>query len=239
MRRQVERIRRLAASKPLARQVGFWWGLAEGTFFFVVPDVYISLATLFSLSAGATAWGFSILGSLVAIPLIHLLVVVLGIDYLAVLEGIPAISAPMIGQVIARLGEDGLPYTPLLVLGGVPLKVYGGAAFSLGFPLASVMVWTVFARIVRILPTYAIAGGARLLFGHRIDARPGPWLALFLGAWVTFYAFYFSKMSAAGSGQAGGRLIALVAFHPAGPPPAVVERGLVLQAPAATGRARR
>ncbi len=160
---QAERIRRLARDERLARHAGFWWGLAEGLFFFIVPDVYISFAALFSLKAGAVAWMFSIAGS-------------------------------MIARVEAMLATAGLPYTPLLVLGGVPHKVYGGIASSLGLSLGSVLLWTVFARIVRIAPTYAVVAGVRLLLKRRIDARATVWSSLLGVVWLAFYVFYFVTM---------------------------------------------
>ncbi len=191
---QAERIRHLARDERLARNAGFWWGLAEGLFFFIVPDVYISFAALFSLKAGAGAWLSSIAGSLVAIPVIYLLATILGLDYLAFLAWIPGISGPMMAQVEAMLATAGLPYTPLLVLGGVPLKVYGGVAFSLGLSLGSVLLRTVFARIVRIAPTYAIVAGVRLLLRRRIDASATVWSSLLGVVWLAFYVIYFVPM---------------------------------------------
>ena len=189
-----ERIQRLARDERSAAQAGFWWGLAEGLFFFIIPDVYISFATLFALRAGAVAWLCSIAGSLVAIPIIYLLVVVLGVDYPGFLRALPAISGTMIEQTGARMASLGLPYTPFLAFGGVPLKVYAASAFSLGFSLGAVLVWTVFARIVRIAPTYVVAAAIRLLFGSRIDARPRFWLTGFALFWLVFYGFYFARM---------------------------------------------
>ena len=61
-----ERVQRLVRDERVARHGGFWWGFAEGLFFFIVPDVYISLAALFSVRAGAVAWLFSIAGSVAA-----------------------------------------------------------------------------------------------------------------------------------------------------------------------------
>src|SRR5688572_10633338 len=90
---QPERIQRLARDERLARHAGFWWGLAEGLFFFIVPDVYISFAALFSLRAGAVAWLCSIGGSAVAIFVIYLLTATLGVDYVSFLDSIPGISA--------------------------------------------------------------------------------------------------------------------------------------------------
>src|SRR3989442_5510516 len=117
---QAERIQRLARDERLARHAGFWWGFAEGLFFFIVPDVYISFAALFSLRAGAVAWVASIAGSALAACGIYVLTSV-GVEYLAFLESIPGISGALLGRVGQRLASEGLPYTPLLVLGGVPL----------------------------------------------------------------------------------------------------------------------
>jgi hypothetical protein len=55
----------------------------------------------------------------------------------------------MIEHVGASLAAEGLPYTPWLVLGGVPLKVYGALAFSLEQSLGSVLLWTLFASCTR------------------------------------------------------------------------------------------
>jgi hypothetical protein len=189
-----DRIRQLAADERLARDVGFWWGLAEGLFFFIVPDVYISVAALFSLRAGAIAWLASIAGSMVAVCLVYLLAQVPEIDYRAFLASLPGISQGLIEQVGGRMARDGLPYTPLLVLGGVPLKLYAAQAFALGLPLGAVLLWTVFARIVRIAPSFIGAAAVRLLARRSIDARPLAWSALATGFWLVFYVFYFLHM---------------------------------------------
>jgi hypothetical protein len=192
---QPERIQRLARDERLARHAGFWWGLAEGLFFFIVPDVYISFATIFALRAGTVAWLLSIVGSVTAIPIIYVLMAILQVDYLAFLQTIPGISGSMIAEVSRRLAVEGLPYTPFLAAGGVPLKVYAASAFSLGISFGSVLVWTVFARIVRIAPTFAVAAGIRGLFGRHIDARPGVWFAGLVLFWLAFYVFYFVRMA--------------------------------------------
>ena len=192
---QRERFQRLARDERLARHAGFWWGLAEGLFFFIVPDVYISFATLFSLRAGAIAWLFSIVGSAIAIVVIYLLSAMLGLDYVSFLNWIPRLSEPLIHRVGQELAAEGLPYSPFLVMAGVPLKLYVAQAFALELTLGSVLLWTVFARIVRIAPTFAIVAAMRLLFGRRIDAYAGTWCALLGIFWVAFYVFYFVHMS--------------------------------------------
>ena len=190
-----ERIQQLARDERLARRAGFWWGFAEGLFFFIVPDVYVSFAALFSLRTGLVAWTASIAGSLAGVVAIYLLAVIVGIDYVGFLDAIPGISGGMLSRVGAQLSAEGLPYTALLIMGGVPLKVYAGLAFSLGFGLVPVLVWTVFARIVRMAPVFAVAAAARVVFRRSIDARPALWLAVLGGVWFVFYVFYFMRMS--------------------------------------------
>jgi hypothetical protein len=190
-----ERIQQLARDERLARRAGFWWGFAEGLFFFIVPDVYVSYAALYSLRAGLVSWVASIAGSLTSVVVLYLLVVVLGADYVAFLDAIPGIPSGMLFHVGQQLGANGLSYTPLLILSGVPLKVYVGIAFFLGIGLVPVLLWTVFARIVRIAPTYIMAAAGRLIFRRSIDARPGAWFALLSAVWCVFYAFYFFVMS--------------------------------------------
>ncbi len=189
------RIQQLARDERLARHAGFWWGFAEGLFFFIVPDVYVSFAALFSLRAGMVAWVASIAGSLTAVLVIYLLAVIVGFEYVSFLGMIPGISGRMLSGVRAQLGVEGLPYTALLILGGVPLKVYAGLAFSLGVGLGPVLLWTAFARIVRIAPTFALVAATRLALRRTIDARAIAWSALLGIVWVAFYAFYLIHMS--------------------------------------------
>jgi hypothetical protein len=193
---QPQRIQRIARDERLARHVGFWWGLAEGILFFIVPDVYISFATLFSLRAGAIAWFFSIAGSVVAVVVIYVLFA-LGLDYVSFLSWIPGISESLIQRLGQQVAAEGLAYSPFLVLAGVPLKLWVAQAFALEMSLGSVVLWTVFARIVRIAPTFVIVAAVRLLLGRRIDARARTWCAMLGIFWLMFYAFYFVHMSRA------------------------------------------
>lgn len=189
------RIRPLARNERLAGLIGFSWGLAEGLVFFIVPDVYISFATLFSPRAGIVAWFSSIAGSAVAVSVIFLLTGMVRLDYLGFLPSIPGISTGLVERVAERLAEAGLPYTASFIFSGVPLKLYVALAVALGASLGSVLLWTVFARIVRIAPTVAATVAIRLLFSRAIDARPKVWTALLVFFWLAFYVFYFIRMS--------------------------------------------
>jgi hypothetical protein len=190
-----ESLRRVAKDDGLAGRIGFWWGLAEGLFFFIVPDVYISLAALFSLRAASLSWLTSIAGSMVAVAILYLCMIPLHIAYLDFLVLVPGISSDLLQRVGRSLASDGLPYTPLLILTGVPLKVFAGVAFSLDLSLGSVLLWTVFARFARIAPVFVLFSMVRLLFGRWIDAHPAAWSVALGVSWLAFYVFYFVVMS--------------------------------------------
>jgi hypothetical protein len=189
------RIARLARNERLSGAIGFAWGLAEGIVFFIVPDVYISFATLFSPASGAVAWLASIAGSAVAVSILSVLARIPDLDYRKFLESVPGISAALVERVSKTLSAEGLPFDPLLALGGVPLKVYAGVAFSLEIPLGTVLLWTVFARVARIAPTLLFAAAVRRLFRRSIDARPAAWAALVAIFWLFFYVLDFIVMS--------------------------------------------
>lgn len=186
---------RVATDCRLALRVGFGWGFAEGLFFFLVPDVFISFATLFSLRAGVAAWVASIAGSAVAVVVLYALMVIVGLDYPGFLDELPGISTQLVAEVSRDVGEGGLPYTPLFMLSGVPLKVWAAGAFANGFPLGAVLLWTVFARVVRIAPTILGVRLARRLGPTRPEAHPVGWCAALAAFWVVFYAVYFVRMS--------------------------------------------
>lgn len=182
-------------SRPGPGAVGFLWGLAEGSFFFIVPDVYIGFVTMRSPKAGAVAWLTSILGSLAAIVCIFCCLRLFEWPYLEFLQGIPGISEALLDRVGTSMQEHGLPYTPLLVLSGIPLKVFGALAFVQEMSLVSVLLWTVFARIVRIGPVYLAFACVHRCFGRQIESRRQQWFLVVAVIWVLFYIFYFYRMS--------------------------------------------
>ncbi|MFT7620163.1 MAG: hypothetical protein ACI97A_003820 [Planctomycetota bacterium] len=173
---------------------GFLWGLAEGKFFFIVPDVFLGFMAMRSVRAAAWAWAASIAGSLVAIIVIHLCMDWLGLNYIEFITHLPGISESLLASVHETISSQGLPYTSLLVLTGIPLKVLGASAFGLGQTLGSVLLWTVFARVVRIAPAFVVFGGLSHLFRAKIEAQPRCWFIGVSIVWVLFYVFYFAPM---------------------------------------------
>ncbi|KEF43266.1 MAG: hypothetical protein ER33_00545 [Cyanobium sp. CACIAM 14] len=174
--------------------IAFGWGLAEGTLFFIVPDVFLTLLALGPLGPLLLAWAGSILGSLAAVLLLFRWMAADPGAVLNLIEALPGISPEMIASVTAAMAHHGLPWSPLLVTGGIPLKVYAVAAAGLQLPLASVLPWTLFARVVRIGPVLLLALAVKRLAGQSVRRHPRRWFWGVILAWTGFYMIYFQRM---------------------------------------------
>lgn len=184
----------LVRNLPLVMGIGFLWGLAEGTFFFIVPDVFLTLLLLGSLRATLLAWAASILGSLCSVLLLFRWMAIDPGEVTALITALPGISPALVDSVADALALHGLPWTPWLVAGGIPFKVYAMGAAGLGFPLEMVLVWTLLARVVRIAPVLLLALAVIRLAGPDPQRHPRRWFWAVLLAWAAFYGVYFQRM---------------------------------------------
>ncbi len=170
--------------------LAFLWGLAEGTFFFVVPDVAISLVAL--LKPGR-AWRHilaAIAGSVIGGMLLFNWSSSDPRSAHEAVARVPFITERMFAKVHEGYRMHGLGAVLLGPLSGIPYKIYaveapeflGRAAFQWG---------TVPARGERFLFVWAVFGGAGSLL-RRFRGRPASQLALLHGCfWAVFYAIFW------------------------------------------------
>ncbi len=187
------------SSSPYTRAGSGLWGLGEGIFFFIVPDVITTLAGLFRLRAGLMAMAFSIVGSLLSAVSMYLLVAALGESTMVHFVGsVPFISQQMVGDVSRQLAESGLAALVLAPLQAVPYKIYSVEAAVQGIPLWSYLLWSVLSRLERLLPTTLAAGVLGIIFRKSIQKHTAMWLAMHLGMWVLVYVGYWVVLPAFG-----------------------------------------
>lgn len=167
------------------------WGFAEATLFFLVPDIWLTaiavrrglkpalLACLAAL-AGALLGGLVMYGWGASNPE----------TARAVLDWVPGIDVTMIAEVQTALNEDGAMAMFLGPLQGVPYKIYAVEAAGAGVGLATFLIISVPARLLRFLMlAVAVRAILRALSGH-VDPRFRT--GLLAGAWIVFYAAYFT-----------------------------------------------
>ncbi len=179
------------ARSRIAAVIALGWGFAEATFFFVVPDIWIGLLTLFSWRAGLRAAAWAVIGALVGGTLMYGIGAQLDRDHSArLLDGVPAISPWMIERVEEEMRERGPASMLLGPLGGVPYKIYARTAGDQEQPLGAVLLWTIPARGARFVLVATVSALYAWLV-RRITLRTSWRLGPYLLAWAAFYAYYF------------------------------------------------
>lgn len=174
--------------------LGFGWGFAEATLFFVVADVGISLIatrrgwrlgcySALAAAAGATVGGVCLALWAAGSP----------DTALHAVDKVPSISPTMIHDLRTAMADQS-PFGLLGVLlqasvSGVPYKIAAATAPGLGIPLWLLAVLTPLARLPRFLLAAAAGAGVR-----RVTTAYPPWLgpSLVTAAWLIFYSFYWS-----------------------------------------------
>lgn len=177
--------------------LGFVWGFAEATLFFVVADVIISLAGLLrGWRAGLATALWSTLGAVLGGGVLHRWADRSPDAALGAVERVPAVSPEMIADLHEqmRTGVQRESQTGLLAVlmrastRGVPYKIAAASAPGLGISLRRFIWITPPARFPRFMA--AAAGGAILAK----VARPqrGAVTAL-IGFWCIFYTWFWGR----------------------------------------------
>lgn len=174
--------------------MAFTWGLAEGTFFFFAPDIWLSWLALKSPKRAFSASFTTVVGALVGGIVTYRGARRLGeVETRRLLTSLPAISGKMVDGVEGQLAR-GLGRMVLGPLSGTPYKIYAARAGLRGDDLGAFLAWSIPARIPRFL---AVAGGtawvarrARKRFGR----RPRLEKVIFFLGWMVFYAAFFARV---------------------------------------------
>jgi hypothetical protein len=173
--------------------VAFLWGLAEATFFFVVPDVAISLA------AGLRprrAWRHvvaAILGALLGGSLMFAWAARDAVSARSVVAHVPFVRANMFAKVAASYAKRGVGAVFLGPLTGIPYKIYATEApgfVGRGRFLAATVPARGY-RFVTVLIVFGIAGWILRRYLGRTDRQLALWNAVF---WVVFYSAYWGRI---------------------------------------------
>lgn len=170
----------------------FIWGLAEGTLFFFVPDVLLSLIGMQrGAKAAAIACGWAAVGAAAGgIIMFAWSVAAPEAAYAAVLA-VPAVSAEM-GAAAHRAMQDQGWFIATLQgpLSRTPYKLYAVIAPHVGAPLWLFAVASLIARLPRFLIVSLGCAAIAHWLGPRVSIQRLTW-GLGLG-WVLFYIAFFA-----------------------------------------------
>jgi membrane protein YqaA with SNARE-associated domain len=167
------------------------WGFAEGTLFFVVPDVLLSLAALSggrrALPHVAAAVGGALLAGAVMVSWS-------AADYRAAsgaVRNVPFVREAMFARVDEGLEQDGAAALFRGSVTGIPYKIFAVEAPG-RISAPHFLAWTVPARAARFLLVWALFA----LLGAWLRSRyPNNWrllAAVHAALWIPFYLYYWS-----------------------------------------------
>lgn len=170
----------------------FTWGLAEGTLFFVVPDVLLTWIALRDRRRALNACLTALAGALCAGALMAVLGRAHPHAMHAWLDRVPAVSPWLIDKARATMQQHGGVALIAGAFSGVPYKLFAGQALAAGLSLSALLVWTVPARLSRFVLLSLLANLAARWMRPRL--RHGPVVAVWALAWIVNYALYWSLL---------------------------------------------
>lgn len=170
------------------------WGFAEGTLFFIVPDVLLSALALSNLRRALLACLFATAGAMIGGALMYGWGQAAPETAVGMVARVPAVSAEMMTLAyddMTRMGAIATIFGPLTA---TPYKVYASQAASAGIPFAVFMLVTPVARLPRFLLVSVLAGGLARWLRPRMSSAMlyGIWAV----AWLTVYTVLWGVFSA-------------------------------------------
>ena len=174
-----------------ASAISFTWGLSEATFFFIVPDVWLTWLALSNGKRACRQAVWTLAGALVGGILVYLW----GTgnqEQAHVFTALPGIDAHLVAGALADLEAHGGSALLLGPLSGVPYKLFAFyAPHTIGF--LPFILLSIPARLIRFLVVTGLAFGISRGLLRRLSIRHQR-LCLIL-CWLAFYVYYFAAMS--------------------------------------------
>jgi len=190
-----EGLRDLAASRRAAG-VGLFWGFAEATLFFIVPDVLLGAVALFAPRAAPRVLAYTLAGALTGGALTYGVASELQPSRSeAVLDGVPTVNEKAIQRVGREMRDEGprsVVYGPLRM--GTPYKLYARAAAVEDEAFSSFFLWSIPGRLERMLPVTLLAALVGVLARGWIARRPRAVLAFYGTLWLCVYVVYVVRL---------------------------------------------
>lgn len=168
------------------------WGMAEATFFFIVPDVLLSAVALRDRRQALLLCLWTLAGALAGGAFMYLWGSHAPDVVWALLVQVPAVNDAMVTGVAESLHETGVLSTFLGPLSGIPYKLYAALAPSADISLGLFLLISLPARMFRFVIISLLAAWVAQYFlsGWPLRLR----LALHMSVWAIFYSGFFFFM---------------------------------------------
>jgi hypothetical protein len=166
------------------------WGFAEGSLFFVVPDVVFTLVAAFRPKRALVHIACAAAGALVAGALMFAWSAHDPESARAAVAAVPKVGTTMVERTDARLREVGARALFDRPLAGVPYKVYAVLAPKY-FTLPEFLGASLLARIERFAPSWFAFALLSVAITRRVGERWRLVIGIHATFWIAVYGYYW------------------------------------------------
>lgn len=166
------------------------WGFAEATFFFIIPDVILTLIAMHGLRRGMTACLIALFGAMLGGIVIYFAATY---DFAVVYQfivNVPGISNQMMTSVEESLQEQGVIAMVVGPIKGIPYKTFAMMVPVTDISFATFILATIPARFIRFIATSLLAWWLANIVFKKVPM----WVKyiIWLLVWMLVYIIYFS-----------------------------------------------
>lgn len=172
--------------------ISFLWSLFEATFFFIIPDVWLSFTSLESLKNGFKNIIFALLGAVVGGSIMYVLGRYNIISIAAFLELIPDINSERLLEVEEVLKNEGLTAIFMGPIKGIPYKIYASYSGALALNFMLFILISIPARAMRFVLTVLITNLVSEIILKKVSLRNKKIILILI--WITLYTLYFTSL---------------------------------------------
>jgi membrane protein YqaA with SNARE-associated domain len=173
--------------------IAFCWGIAEATFFFIIPDVWLGFIALFHWQRGIRSTAAAVMGALLGGGIMYALALGNPADMNLFLTRIPLIHPGMLESISTELRIHGLIAMINGPLRGIPYKVYAVQVGEQSFPIIPFLLMTLVARLERFLPAVLAASFIGGWCKDVIRRRTIFVVVLYILLWMGIYFLYYLR----------------------------------------------
>jgi hypothetical protein len=178
---------------PPGLVIAFLWGLAEGTFFFVIPDVFLSLVAILDLRRSWKHIVCALLGATLGGALLfHWAQQNSGAAHAAVAH-VPLVRESMFTQVQDGFRKNGVVAMAVGSVSGLPYKLYAVEAPKYCSATTFILA-TPPARAIRFLLVWSVFGTIAAWLQKSRGMRTATLLKIYAAIWLATYVLYWGKI---------------------------------------------
>ena len=182
--------------------VGFFWGLSEGTWFFIIPDIALSLFALRGWKPALISTIATIIGAMIAASFLFFLFSLfpsVQSKIIQLWQLFPGYYPKMLEVAATHLKEQKARGLILGPNSGIPYRFYILEAYKQGISLTDLLLWTPIARIERIIiapiAVLTLKFFLKKKFGEKKTSRFLMFFIFFywIGIYIWYWGFFLPK----------------------------------------------